>query len=226
MNYSVIEKFVSIDGEGPSAGELATFIRFSGCDLRCSWCDTLYSLDGSAQPELINATEICQYIADSGVQNVTLTGGEPLIQENICNLIDLLLANEFLVVRIETHGGVDITPFKERFRNKGNRVQFIVDFKLPESGMYNKMCWNNLWAVEAHDTYKFVIASDGDLHEAIEIVFHEGDLRERCNVYFSPVVSLVEPSVIVQAMVKEKLNGVKLQLQLHKYIWSKDMRGV
>jgi len=227
MNYKVIEKFTSIDGEGPSAGALATFIRFLGCDLRCSWCDTKYSWDGEAEPEMMTAEEIYQFIQASGAHNVTLTGGEPLIQEGMSELIGLLIEDGMLTIRIETHGGVDITPLKEEFDMlvAPYDLQFIVDFKLPDSGMLDAMCLDNLNAVGFHDTYKFVIASETDLNKAIEIV-QAYNLAGRCHVYFSPVIDLIEPKLIVEKMVEKKLNDVKLQLQLHKYIWPKEMRGV
>lgn len=225
MNYKVIEKFTSIDGEGPSAGELATFIRFLGCDLRCSWCDTKYSWDGEVKAESMTAPEIYNFIKESGAYNVTLTGGEPLIQKEIGELIEFLAKDEKLIIRIETHGGVDIAPFKKRFENFGSRIQFVVDFKLPSSKMMDRMCLDNLTNVSTHDTYKFVIASCEDLNIATQLVT-EMDLIHRCQVYFSPVADLIAPRIIVEKMIEEKLNGVKLQLQLHKYIWPKEMRGV
>ena len=221
--FKVIEKFVSIDGEGPSAGELAAFIRFEGCDLRCVWCDTTYSFDGSTAAFIMSAAEIYQFIKQAGVRNVTLTGGEPLIQQGITDLIAVLANDSELTIRIETHGGVALAPFKKSFTK--NNVQFIVDFKLPDSKMMEQMCWPNLKAVAPWDTYKFVIASMDDLREAINIVW-QYNLIDRCQVYFSPVADLIEPKIIAREMIKEKLNGVKLQLQLHKYIWPKEMRGV
>ena len=227
MKYKVIEKFTSIDGEGPSAGELSTFIRFSGCDLRCTWCDTKYSWDGSVKPEWMTAEEIYDFIKASGAHNVTLTGGEPLIQKGINELIGLLIEDGMLTIRIETHGGVDITPFKEAFDLliAPYDLQFIVDFKLPTSGMRDRMCLDNFKAIGFHDTYKFVIASLEDLDEAVKTV-RTYQLAGRCHVYFSPVVERIEPRLIVERMMAEKLNQVKLQLQLHKYIWPKEMRGV
>lgn len=225
MSYRVIEKFISIDGEGPSAGELATFIRFLGCDLRCSWCDTAYSWDGTVQPELMTGDAICAFIKESGAHNVTLTGGEPLIQKGIGDLMALIAVDQALTIRVETHGGIAISPFKKRFADQGNRIQFVVDFKLPTSGMTKKMCLSNLNAVTLEDTYKFVIASDVDLQKAIDLVL-QTDLTKRCHVYFSPVVDLIAPKTIVESMMAAKLNGVRLQLQLHKYIWPKEMRGV
>lgn len=225
--YNVIEKFVSIDGEGPSAGELATFIRFAGCDLRCTWCDTKYSWDGSNRSEKMTAEEIYQYIEESGAYNVTLTGGEPLIQKDINELIGHFIEDGLTTIRIETHGGVDISPFKDAFDMlvAPYDLQFIVDFKLPSSGMMDEMCLDNLDAIGTHDTFKFVMASAQDLDVAIGII-RKHKLVGRCNVYFSPVVDRIDPVTIVERMVDEKINGVKLQLQLHKYIWPKDMRGV
>lgn len=221
--FNVIEKFVSIDGEGPSAGQLATFIRFSKCNLRCSWCDTKYSWDGSSDTTEMTAKEIYQYIKDSRVVNVTLTGGEPLIQPQIEELLDLLSQDEKLTTRIETNGSVSLATFKEKY--KTSNIQFIVDYKLPASKMTPKMCLENLKIVNDWDVYKFVIASEIDLEAAIELV-KEYDLTNRCLVYFSPVVEQVSPQIIVEAMKENHLNGVRLQLQLHKYIWPKEMRGV
>ena len=221
--YQIIETFTSIDGEGPASGELSTFIRFSGCNLRCSWCDTKYSWDGSCTPDLMTAEEIYGFIKEAGANNVTLTGGEPLIQKNIGDVIELLAEDALLTIRIETHGGIDIAPFKERF--KGKTVYFVVDFKLPDSKMMGQMHLPNLEIVEKVDTYKFVIASEVDLEKALEVV-SEYDLVSRCHVYFSPVVESIAPKILVERMIAEKLNGVRLQLQLHKYIWPKEMRGV
>ncbi len=221
--FNVIEKFVSIDGEGPSAGQLATFIRFSRCNLRCSWCDTKYSWDGSSETTEMTAEEIYQYIKDSGVANVTLTGGEPLIQDHLEKLLDLLSQDKQLTTRIETNGSISIKSLKENY--KMSNVQFIVDYKLPDSKMMTTMCHENFEDVDAWDVYKFVIASEKDLKVAIDLV-NEYDLTNRCLVYFSPVVEEIAPEMIVEAMKENRLNGVRLQLQLHKYIWPKEMRGV
>jgi len=221
--FNVIEKFISIDGEGPSAGELAAFIRFSRCNIRCSWCDTKYSWDGSCETESMEAEEIYAYIKESGVANVTLTGGEPLIQDGIGDLIELLSNDEFLTIRIETNGAVDISDLKKRFT--ASNVQFIVDYKLPDSRMEHTMILENFSVLDPWDVYKFVIASEKDLHRAIELV-RDQRLLEKCTVFFSPVVEMIDPVIIVQTMIAEKLNAVKFQLQLHKYIWPKDKRGV
>jgi len=221
--FNVIEKFVSIDGEGPNAGQLAVFIRFSHCNLRCSWCDTHYSWDGSSQVTPMSAQEIYDYIKETKVVNVTITGGEPLIQPNIEQLLHLLAQDEKLVTRIETNGSVNIVPFKAQ--NKTPKLQFIVDYKLPGSKMNSKMCLENLVRMDSWDAYKFVIASVDDLQASINLI-KDYDLINRCIVYFSPVVEQIAPQLIVEAMKEQNLNGVRFQLQLHKYIWPKEMRGV
>lgn len=133
-NYKVVEKFISINGEGSRAGQLATFIRFHYCNLNCSYCDTRYANDSNSNYELLSAQNILDYLKANKVVNVTLTGGEPLLQQNIDYLIDLLLKNGFSV-EIETNGSIDIKPFI-----KETRPIFTLDYKVPSSTMENEMC--------------------------------------------------------------------------------------
>ena len=109
--FPIIEKFLSIDGEGPTAGELATFVRFQGCNLRCSWCDTTYSFGGDQVTEQQTAQEIYDYIRENPARNVTLTGGEPLLQSGIEALLELLNQDSRLQVHVETNGSVNIRRF-------------------------------------------------------------------------------------------------------------------
>ena len=219
----VIEQFISLDGEGPTSGELAYFVRFEQCNLRCSWCDTVYSWDGSTAVQHKTAQQIYDEIKASSIRNITLTGGEPLIQKEIAELLQLLGADDSLLVHIETNGSVDIAPFKNTC--PARNILYILDYKLPESGMENQMCMANLNQVQNDDVYKFVIASEEDLNRAVEIV-KAYDLQNRCQVFFSPVREMIEPLLIVDKMKDECLNGVRLQLQLHKILWPKEMRGV
>lgn len=219
--FNVIEKFLSVDGEGPTSGQLATFIRFQGCNLRCSWCDTKYSYNKENITEVLSAEEIYEYIKQNSVINVTLTGGEPLAQENIEELLELLNTDESLSVHIETNGSIDIEPFKKAYEN----LSFIVDFKLPLSGMTSKMNINNLKAVDFKDVYKFVIGSQEDLEKAYSII-KEYNLTERCIVYLSPVAGSIDMQNIVKYMKLKNLNKVRLQVQLHKIIWDSKARGV
>lgn len=222
--FNVIEKFISIDGEGPTSGELAVFIRFQGCNLRCSYCDTKYSWDEESinNIEILSAEEIYDYIKSTKVKNVTLTGGEPLIQKNISSLLELLNNDEDLVVHIETNGSVNIKEFKDKYKN----ILFILDYKSPSSDMMEQMDKENFNLIDKKDMYKFVIGSKEDVNKALEII-KLYDLQNKCLVYFSPVFdSSLTMEEIVDFMKENNLNNVRLQVQLHKIIWDKEVRGV
>lgn len=221
--FNIVEKFLSIDGEGPNSGELATFIRFQGCNLRCSWCDTTYSWEKESTSEFLSANEIYDYIKENGSKNVTLTGGEPLIQNGIDELLELLNKDESLKIHVETNGSMDIKDFKKN--HKGKNISYIVDYKLPSSKMTEKMNNDNLENVDSNDVYKFVIESVKDLKYAYEIIV-KYDLTSRCRVYLSPVFGEIKMEQIVEFMKDKKLNKVRLQVQLHKIIWDKNTRGV
>ena len=219
----VIEKFVSIDGEGPMAGALAVFIRFQGCNLRCMWCDTQYSWEKEPQTEFLTAKEFFNYIKSTGVKHITLTGGEPLLQAEIGKLLEILIKEPDYLLHIETNGAVDITPFKVDYSSE--KIRYIVDYKLPDSGMESKMNLENLNKVEKQDAYKFVIASERDLERAYMVIMSYG-LMEKWQVYLSPVTDCIKPERLVEFMKEKNLGGLKLQLQLHKMIWDKESRGV
>lgn len=222
--FNIIEKFVSVDGEGPTAGELAVFVRFQGCNLRCSYCDTKYSWDEESENniEILNANEIYDYIKSTNVKNVTLTGGEPLIQKNIDKLLELLNEDEDLVIHIETNGSVNIKDFKDKYKN----IIFILDYKCPSSNMIKQMDKENLNIVDNKDVYKFVVGTKEDLNKALEII-KLYNLQNKCLVYFSAVFgSSLTMEEIVEFMKENNLNNVRLQVQLHKIIWDKEVRGV
>lgn len=216
----VVEKFISINGEGTHAGELAVFIRFKGCDLACSYCDTSWANEPEAEYEELSPYDILFYIIDSGVKNVTLTGGEPLLQKDMPALLELLSGYRDLRVEIETNGSVDIAPFLN-----SSRPVFTMDYKLPSSGCEDGMCLSNMVHLSGDDTVKFVIGSTEDLDRACGVI-NEYGLLGKCHVYFSPVFGSINPSEIVEYMIQNKLNGVRLQLQMHKFIWPPDKRGV
>ena len=220
MMYQVVETFVSINGEGVRAGELAAFIRFRGCNLNCSYCDTRWANQPGAPFEEKSAEQLLEWVRKTGVKNVTLTGGEPLYREGIGDLTALLLQNGNRV-EIETNGSVLLEPFaKSSFR-----PVFTMDYKLPDSGMERYMNRKNFAVLNGDDTVKFVAGSKNDLRRALEII-RQYQLTERCHVYFSPVFGMIEPSDIVAFMTEHGLNGVRLQLQLHKFIWAPNKRGV
>ena len=198
----VVEKFTSINGEGTRAGELAVFVRFKGCNLRCSYCDTMWANEPDCQYKEETPEEILNYVLGTGIRNVTLTGGEPLLQKDIRELIHLLL-QAGLQVEIETNGAVN----------------------LPSSGCEEYMITENMELLEKNDTVKFVCGSQEDLLKALDVI-QTYDLINRCHVYLSPVFGSIEPVQIVEFMLKHQLNGVRLQIQMHKVIWDPNERGV
>ena len=218
--FEVVESFVSINGESTCAGELAVFVRFKGCNLHCSYCDTKWANEFNVEYKSMSAEEICELVKNTGVKNVTLTGGEPLLQEGIENLIEKLISQGNRV-EIETNGSV----FLEKFALMKNRPVFTMDYKLPSSKMERFMQRDNFSLLIPSDTVKFVAGSEEDLEAALEVI-EQYDLTEKCHVYFSAVFGKLESSEIVRFMLQHKLNNVRLQLQIHKIIWEPSRRGV
>lgn len=219
--YKVVEKFVSINGEGQRAGELACFVRFAGCNLNCSYCDTGWANEQGAPYEIMSEEEIYAYIKETGVSNVTLTGGEPLLQENIGRLLRLLAKDVNLNIEIETNGAVDISDYI----NISDKVTFTVDYKLPGSGMEKHMIMENYNLVRAVDTVKFVASDMYDLTVAKSII-DKYALTDKTKVYISTSFGKLMPKDVVCYMTRNKMNKVRLQLQLHKYIWDPNRKGV
>ena len=207
----VAEKFISINGEGTRAGELAVFVRFTGCNLRCSYCDTMWANEPGCPYEEMSPEQICDYVRSTGIRNVTLTGGEPLLQRDMDKLIGLLIKDCGVRVEIETNGAVDLRPFTEL---PEGRPVFTMDYKLPSSGCEDRMITENFSALEAEDTVKFVSGSRADLERAGEIIEKYG-LLNRCHVYFSPVFGRIEPVEIVNFMLNKRMNKARIQIQMH-----------
>ncbi len=219
--FEVVEKFVSINGEGQRAGQLAVFIRFKGCNLNCVYCDTKWANEPSAPFEELTEDEIYDFIKSTGVKNITLTGGEPLLRDNICTLLERLAADDTLNVEIETNGSISIEPFA----SIDKRPSFTLDYKLGGSGMECFMETENYAFLQRNDTVKFVVSSKDDLERAAEIIA-EYKLNKKCGVYLSAVFGKIEPAYIVSFMIEKRLNDVNLQLQMHKFIWDPNKRGV
>ncbi len=219
--YKVVEKFISINGEGKKAGQLAVFIRLKGCNLDCEYCDTKWANEKEAAYEEMSAEEIYDYIKSSNVRNVTLTGGEPLIQKDFYQFLKLLSEDNSIEVEIETNGSVSL----KEFINIQNAPAFTMDYKLSASGMEERMCHENFELLEKKDTVKFVVGSRNDLIRANEII-EKYKLKNKCSIYFSPVFGMIKPEEIVDFMIEKKLNYVNIQLQLHKFIWDPNLRGV
>ncbi|MBR6403831.1 MAG: putative 7-carboxy-7-deazaguanine synthase QueE [Eubacterium sp.] len=224
--YKVAEWFVSINGEGRRAGEPAVFIRFVGCNLACSYCDTAWAISENAEHKERTLEEIIEYVENSGITNVTLTGGEPLLQNGIEDIVLELIGRNHRV-EIETNGAVSIKAMYNLADKYSmmDELSVTLDYKCPGSGMEAFMDMDNYEHLRPEDTVKFVVCDRSDLDKAREII-EKYDLVERCAVYLSPVFGRIESREIVEYMIEHKMNGVKHQLQQHKFIWPPDARGV
>jgi len=221
VDLQVVEKFVSVNGEGRRCGQLATFIRFAGCNLNCGYCDTAWANARDVGFELMSAEDIYAYIKDTKVSNVTLTGGEPLLQKGMRELLDFLSKDPALYVEIETNGSVLLNKFSDL----ENPPSFTVDYKLPSSGMEKMMALDNFSYVNYKDTVKFVAGSMEDLEKTKEII-DAYKLTEKTSVFISPVFGKIQLESIVDFMKDNNMNGVNMQVQIHKIIWDPNERGV
>lgn len=221
VNFKVVEKFISINGEGRLCGQLSVFIRFAGCNLNCSYCDTTWANEKDVPYELMSAYDIHEYIKSTGVKNATLTGGEPLLQEGVIELLEVLSRDKELNIEIETNGSVLLN----KFANIENSPSFTMDYKLPSSNMEEKMAVENFNYLSKKDTVKFVSGSTKDLEKA-KYIIDKYNLVDKASVYISPVFEEIQMEDIVEFMKDNKMNGVNLQVQLHKIIWEPSKKGV
>ena len=217
--YKVNEIFLSIDGEGYRTGLPVVFIRLYGCNLNCSYCDTRYSCEQQEYKEM-SLYDILVEVLSYGVPRVTLTGGEPLIHPGVKDLIVSLVAND-IEVNIETNGAVDLDEFIEFKYN--SKVVFTMDYKCKSSGMEDKMILSNLEFLQPKDVIKFVVSNYNEM-EKMEYILESSKCKAQ--PYVSPVFGAIEPSELVEYVLENKLNNVKVQVQLHKIIWNPNMRGV
>ena len=213
----VNEIFFSIQGEGTRAGLPCIFVRLQGCGLRCSWCDTPYALANRGEGEVLSFEEIRTRIESHPSRFVEFTGGEPLEQPQVHQLMTELLDDGYEVA-VETGGHVDISACDPR-------VIRIVDMKAPGSGMTRRNRYENLDHITRQDEVKFVCASLEDYYWSRDLI-REHDLTSRsAAVLISPVFGNIEPLTLVEAILKDGL-PVRFQLQMHKFIWHPDERGV
>ena len=181
----VVEKFISINGEGKRAGELAVFIRFKGCNLRCSYCDTLWALEPDCPFQEESPEEVTQYILNTRIKNVTLTGGEPLIQPEIKKLTQSILESDQIIrLEIETNGAVLIKDFRVE---NSSRLSFTMDYKLPSSGFENSMKLDNFQHLTRNDSVKFVAGSLEDLEKTKQIIEKYSLIQKGFTIFISPV---------------------------------------
>jgi 7-carboxy-7-deazaguanine synthase len=207
------EIYRSIQGESTFAGLPCVFIRLAVCDARCVWCDTPHAFN---QGRLFTPTEILEQVQTYHCPLVEITGGEPLLQDEIFALMTEL-ADRGITVLLETSGAHDVSRVDRR-------VHIIMDLKCPDSGECEGNRWANLDLLKPTDQIKFVLASRRDFDWAHETVRMRG-LDQRFIVLLSPVFGAVEPLELAQWLLGSGLE-VRMQLQLHKYIWHPQARGV
>jgi 7-carboxy-7-deazaguanine synthase len=207
----VIEIFFSLQGEGVLMGTPTTFVRFEGCNLDCTWCDTRYAREGGME---MSVDQILDKVESMGMPFVCLTGGEPMVQEDIYKLIDALLENNFHVT-IETNGSVPL----QKLPNSDD-ILISMDIKCPSSGMSDKMCYDNLEFLSPRDQLKFIIS------DRVDYLFAKKVLRE--NEVNAPIIMTpvggTNMKELADWVLRDKI-FVRVMPQLHKLIWG-DKRGV
>ena len=209
----VNEIYCSIQGESSFAGLPCVFIRLTYCNLRCNYCDTEYAFHEGSEMSIEGIVDkVLAYKTDL----VELTGGEPLFQEESSKLIEVL-CDKRLNVLIETSGSISI-------ENIDKRATLIMDLKCPSSLMMKKNLYSNLEFIKSTDEIKFVLADRGD-YDWMKNIIDEYALNLKTNILVSCVFNKVEPKQVVEWILEDKLQ-VRFQLQLHKYIWNPELKGV
>ena len=209
----VHEIYASVQGESTFAGLPCTFVRTTACNLRCRWCDTAHAF---FEGRTMTVAEVVAEVERQGLGLCELTGGEPLLQPGSLELMAALCDRRYRVL-LETSGSLDVRPVDPR-------VVKIVDLKAPASGEEPSNRYDNVDALLAHDELKLVLADRADYEWAREKVV-ELDLARRCTVLFGPAFGRLEPRELAAWIVADRL-PVRMQLQLHKYVWDPKARGV
>jgi 7-carboxy-7-deazaguanine synthase len=207
------EIFQSIQGESSYSGFPCTFIRVTGCNLRCSYCDTTY-----AYHKGINLTiaQIVREVRRNRISLVEITGGEPLLNEEVYPLIEKLLSEGYKIL-VETNGSIDISRLNES-------VVRIIDIKCPSSKMSHKMYWKNMDILRPTDEIKFVVKNRSD-YVWSRMIINKYKLKDKVKINLSPVHDVMDAAKLAEWMLEDKLPA-RLQIQMHKYIWPGREEGV
>ncbi|HKR63860.1 MAG TPA: 7-carboxy-7-deazaguanine synthase QueE [Thermoanaerobaculia bacterium] len=208
----ITEIFHSIQGESSHAGRPCVFVRLTGCNLRCTWCDSEYTFTGG---ERMSLDDVVARVKSYGCNLVEVTGGEPLAQSEAFDLIARLCDEQFEVL-IETSGSIDITPVDRR-------AKLILDIKCPGSGEVTKNRWANLDDLRPHDEIKFVIADRADYDWARDVIAERK--LDRWTILFSAVWGAMNMKDLAEWMLADRVPA-RFQTQLHKHIWGADVKGV
>ena len=209
----VCEIFTSIQGESSYAGMPCTFIRLTGCNLRCSYCDTSYAY---FEGQELSEDEILSEVQRAGIDLVEITGGEPLLQYEVFQLVRRLLDENYQIL-IETNGSQSIKEIDKR-------AIVVIDIKTPGSGMSGEMNFSNLDFIRSSDEIKFVITNREDYEWSKETI-QKHTLLGKCHLLFSPAFGILPPENLARWMIDDRLK-IRLNLQLHKYIFSSEQRGI
>ena len=207
------EIFHSIQGESSHMGCPCVFVRLTYCNIRCSYCDTAYAFYEGREMTIAEVMEIVQSYQ---CKLVEITGGEPLFQTNVHELMKQLCDQGFEVL-IETGGSLDISHID-------SRVKRIIDFKCPSSNMTKMNFWDNVSHLKAGDEVKFVIGNREDYEWSKQMIL-DHQINQRCSILMAVVFNGLEPVRLAEWILEDKLN-VRFQLQMHKYIWSPETKGV
>ena len=213
VSLKVYEIFRSIQGESSFVGLPCVFIRLAGCNLRCRYCDTRCAQAGGEEMSL---EEILQSVSGFGVKLVEVTGGEPLFQAETPALVNALLENGYQVL-VETNGSMDISVLPE------GAVR-IMDIKCPSSGEGHNIMWENVWKLRPDDEVKFVISDRHD-YEWVRGIILDHFAHAKTRILLSTVFGELPPRHLVEWMLEDRIHA-RFQLQIHKYIWPHDARGV
>jgi len=211
---TINEIFHSVQGESTYAGRPCVFVRLTACDLRCSWCDTPYAFHEGRKRSL---EDVLHEVEGYACPLVEVTGGEPLLQDAVYPLMESLLAMGKTVL-LETGGHRSTARVPDP-------VVTIVDVKCPGSGEAAKMHWENLERLRPHDEVKFVVKDRVDYEYAREVIAERSLVGRVAAIHLSPVHGVLDPKTLSEWVLTDRL-PVRVQLQLHKYIWSPDTRGV
>jgi len=209
----VCEIFTSIQGESSYAGMPCTFIRLTGCNLRCTYCDTQYAYHEGSE---LSEEDIISKVRHAGINLVEITGGEPLLQKEVFHLIERL-AEEGYKVLVETNGSLSI-------KDINRRAVVILDIKTPGSGMHEEMDLSNLDEIKSTDEVKFVITNRQDYEWAKEMI-QKYSLSDKCQLLMSPAYGMLPSKDLARWMLEDRFNA-RLNLQIHKYIFGSEKRGV
>lgn len=213
MSIKINEIYYSVQGESTHMGRPCIFIRLTYCNLRCTYCDSEYAFYDGKEMKI---SEILEEIEQWNCSLVEVTGGEPLFQKECTILLEKLISNSYEVM-LETGGSLPINKVPKE-------VIKVVDFKCPSSGMQKKNLWSIVNDLQTHDEVKFVIGNRNDFEWSKDMI-KKFSMNDRCTVLFSPVFNTIQPSTLVDWILKDNV-PVRMQLQMHKHIWPNREKGV